>query len=270
MMAAFGETTMATNLLREKLVAQLLRGACVFIALAVHAGGVDAAADREREQRWAAEIVPTIVVGEAIYLPTPSQPRVLALYTDVAQPKGGVIVVHGAGVHPDWGLNGGLRGGLADAGFVTLSVQMPVLAATATRDEYVVLFPEAAERIAAAIAFLRDRGIDRVAVVAHSMGASMVGAYLARPGGARIDAWVPIGMATDFGGVPKEPVLDVAAESDLAEVREALAQRLPQLPHDTCSGQLVVAGTDHFMENRQRELVTAIATFLQRALAGRC
>jgi pimeloyl-ACP methyl ester carboxylesterase len=270
MMAAFGETTMATNLLREKLAAHLLRGAFVFVALVVHPVGAGATADREREQRWAAQIVPAIVVGEAIYLPTPSQPRVLALYTEVAQPKGGVIVVHGAGMHPDWGLNGALRGGLADAGFATLSAQMPVLAATATRDDYVALFPEAAERIAAAIAFLRERGIDRVAVVAHSMGAAMVGAYLARPGGARIDAWVPIGMATDFGGVPKEPVLDISAESDFADVREALARRLPQLPHDACSGQLVIAGTDHYMENRQGELVTAIATFLQRALAGRC
>ncbi len=46
---------------------------------------------------------------------------------------GGVVVVHGLGVHPDWGLIGGLRTGLADAGYVTLSVQMPVLAATARR-----------------------------------------------------------------------------------------------------------------------------------------
>ena len=66
-----------------------------------------------------------------------------------------MIVVHGVGVHPDWGLIGGMRTGLADAGFATLSVQMPVLAATAARDDYVALFPEAGERIAAAIAFLK-------------------------------------------------------------------------------------------------------------------
>ena len=56
---------------------------------------------------------------------------------------GGVVVVHGLGVHPDWGLIGGLRSGLADAGYVTLSVQMPVLAATATRDDYAPTLPEA-------------------------------------------------------------------------------------------------------------------------------
>jgi Protein of unknown function (DUF3530) len=270
MIAAFDETMMVTNPLREKRASHRLGGTCAIIALALHAGNVDAAADREREQRWAAEIVAAIVVGEAVYLPTTSQPRVLALYTEVAHPKGGVIIVHGAGVHPDWGLIGGLRGGLADAGFATLSVQMPVLAATATRDDYVPLFPEAAERIAAAIAFLRSRGIARIAIVSHSMGASMVNAYLARPGAARIDAWVPIGMLTEFDGVPKEPVLDVTAENDFAEVREALPRRLPELPHDACTGQVVIAGTDHYMENRQKELVVAIATFLQRSLAGKC
>lgn len=270
MIAAFDETTMVTNPRREKRASYLLGGMCALVVVAVHAGNVDAAADREREQRWAAEVVPAIVVGEVVYLPTPSQPRVLALYTEVAHPKGGVIVLHGAGVHPDWGLIGGLRTGLADAGFATLSVQMPVLAATATRDDYVPLFPEAAERIAAAIAFLRSRGIAGIAIVSHSMGASMVNAYLARASAAGIDAWVPIGMLTEFDGVPKEPVLDVTADNDFAEVREALPRRLPQLPHDACTGHIVIAGTDHYMANRQKELLAAIAPFLQRALAGKC
>jgi hypothetical protein len=167
---------------------RIVRG-CVLAATAIvglNAGAVNDAADYAREQRWAAEIVPAILVGDAVYLSTPSQSRVLALYTDVAHPKGGVIVVHGLGVHPDWGLIGGIRTGLADAGFSTLSVQMPVLAAAASRDDYVALFPEAGERIAAAIAFLKARGIERIAIVSHSMGASMVNAYLARVDAARI------------------------------------------------------------------------------------
>ena len=38
-------------------------------------------------------------------------------------------LVHGLGIHPDWGLIGALRSDLPDAGYTTLSVQMPVLAA---------------------------------------------------------------------------------------------------------------------------------------------
>jgi pimeloyl-ACP methyl ester carboxylesterase len=251
-----------------------LRGCgCVVAATAIfglHAGAVDAAADYAREQRWAAEIVPAILVGDAVYLSTASQPRVLALYTDVAKPTGGVIVIHGVGVHPDWGLISSVRTGLADAGFATLSVQMPVLAATASRDDYVALFPEAGERIAAAIAFLKNRGIDRIAIVSHSMGASMVNAYLARADVARIDAWVPIGMLIDFAVAPREPVLDVTAEDDFPEVREAAPRRASQSPRDACTRHIVIAGGDHYMANRQKQLVAAIAPFLQRAFAGNC
>ena len=106
------------------------------------------AADYEREERWAQEVVPSIVVGDAVYLATPARAKVLAILTMPPRAAaGGIVVVHGLGVHPDWGLIGGLRTGLADAGYVTLAVQMPVLAASATRDDYAVTLPEAAERI---------------------------------------------------------------------------------------------------------------------------
>ncbi len=270
MIAAIDETMMVTNSPARKITLRMPFAACAMAMLGMHAAAVDAAPDYAREQRWAAEIVPAIVVGEAVYLPTQSQPRVLALYTAVAQPKGGVIVVHGVGVHPDWGLIGGLRAGLADAGFATLSVQMPVLAATAARDDYLALFPEAGERIAAGIAFLKRQGIQRVAIVSHSMGASMVSAYLARTESVRIDGWVPVGMLVDFSVVPGEPVLDVVAEDDFREVRAAQPQRAQKLPRDACTKQIVIAGTDHYMASRQKELVAAIVPFLERALAGRC
>jgi hypothetical protein len=270
MIAAFNETTMVTNSPPRKTARHLAIAACAIAMFSVRVGGVDAAPDYAREQRWATEVAPAIVIGEAVYLPTRSQPRVLALYTEVARPIGGVIVVHGAGVHPDWGLIGGLRTGLADAGFATLSVQMPVLAATAARDDYEALLPEAGERIAAAIAFLKSHGIDRIALVSHSMGASMVNAYLARPDAARAKAWVPIGMLVDFNVPVREPVLDVTAESDFPQVREAVARRQAQLPRDACTRQIVITGTDHYMENRQKELVAAIVPFLVRAMGGQC
>jgi hypothetical protein len=270
MIATFNEVTMVTNLQLRNLVSRPLCGACAVAVLGLHVVRASVAADYEREQRWANEIAPAVVVGEAVYLATPSQPRVLALYANVSHPKGGVIVIHGVGVHPDWGLIGGLRTGLADAGFATLSVQMPVLAATAARDDYVALFPEAGERIAAAIAFLKGHGADRIAIVSHSMGASMANAYLARPDAARVDAWVPVGMPIDFIIAPREPVLDVTAEDDLPQVREAIPRRSQQLPRDACTKQIVIAGTDHYMENRQKELVVAIVPFLQRALDSGC
>ena len=145
-------------------------------ALADHATTAVAAPtmDRAREERWAREVVPSIVVGDPVYLATAASPKVLAILTVPAgAAAGGIVVVHGLGVHPDWGLIGGIRSALADAGYVTLSVQMPVLDANATRDDYAATLPEASERIASAVAYLRARGIAKIAIVSHSMGASM-------------------------------------------------------------------------------------------------
>jgi hypothetical protein len=93
--------------------------------------------DYGREDRWAQEVVPSIVVGEPIYLATSERPRILAILTvPPGAPKGALVVVHGLGVHPDFGMINGVRTGLADAGYTTLSLQMPVLAAGASRDDY--------------------------------------------------------------------------------------------------------------------------------------
>ena len=226
------------------------------------------AADYEREERWAREVVPSIVVGDAVYLATPSRAKVLAILTQPnGSVEGGVVIVHGLGVHPDWGLIGGLRTGLLDAGYVTLAVQMPVLAAGATRDEYQATMPEGADRIAAAVDHLRRRGIAKVAIVSHSLGASMANAFLSRD---TIDAWAPIGMFGAFAVPPSEPVLDILAETEIEPVRQTAPARASTLPKDACSRQVTIAGADHYFERQQKELIAAIAAFLGRAFAGRC
>ncbi len=239
-------------------------------ALALPALG-QPAIDDAREARWAQEIVPALVVGDAVWLATPSRPKVLAILTEPSMPaKGAVVVVHGLGVHPDFGIAGALRTRLADAGFTTLSVQMPVLAAAATRDDYAVALPAAGERIGTAIAWLRARGAAKVALVAHSVGATMANAYLARPDAAAIDAFVPVGMLVAFAAPPREPVLDVVAETDLPSVVAAAPERADRLPKDRCSRSLTIAGADHYFESRQKELSAAIASFLDAVFAGRC
>lgn len=227
--------------------------------------------DYAREERWAEEVVPSIVVGDAVWLETPARAKVLAILTaPSAQAKGGVIVIHGLGVHPDFGMIGGVRTHLADAGYVTLSVQMPVLAAGASRSDYAAALPAATERIGAAIAFLRAKGITKIALVSHSMGATMANTYLGQPDAAKIDAWVPIGMPVDFSTAPKEPVRDIVAENELVEVAAAWPARARRLPRDACSGPLTIFGTDHYFENRQKELAAAIAAFLDRVFNTRC
>ncbi len=85
--------------------------------------------DTAREKRWADEIVPGLVVGDALKLRTGDGIEFLALYTSVERAKGAALLMHGPGLHPDHGLTGELRVYLADRGYTTLPLQMPVLAA---------------------------------------------------------------------------------------------------------------------------------------------
>jgi len=249
------------------------RGCCAALAVALVAVRAHSAVvpDDARESRWADEVVPQLVVGDAVWLATPQRARVLALYTQPGgTPKGAVIVVHGAGVHPDWSLIGELRSRLADRGFATLSVQMPVLAADAPGDDYDALFPVAADRLEAAVAWLRAHGAARIAVVSHSLGAAMVDAWLARPSHAAIDAWVPIGMQVPFSRKPSLPVLDVTARRDYASARRQAPLRKAELPLDACSAAITLPDTDHFLEGALPAAVDRIAPFLDKVFAGAC
>jgi predicted alpha/beta-hydrolase family hydrolase len=247
------------------------RAIAVVLVSSILGGAFAATQDDAREDRWAQEVVPGIVVGDAVFLVTPSRAKVLAILTMPAgAPRGGVILIHGMGVHPDFGMIGGVRALLTDSGYATLSVQMPVLAAGATREDYRVTLPAASERIGAAIAFLRAKGIAKIAIVAHSVGATMADAFLAQPGAPRVDAWVPVGMLVDFSTPPKEPVQDVIARNELPEVAATAPERAKRLPRDACSRAMTIEGTDHYFESRQKELSASIAAFLDRVFRGDC
>src|SRR3954462_14972543 len=61
--------------------------------------------DYAREDRWTQEVVPSLVVGEAVYLATAERGKVLAILTQPShRAKGAVLIVHGLGVHPDFGV----------------------------------------------------------------------------------------------------------------------------------------------------------------------
>jgi alpha/beta superfamily hydrolase len=227
--------------------------------------------DYGRETRWAEQVAPSVMVGDAVWLDTPDRPRVLALYTPAQQtPLGGVVIVHGAGMQPDFGIVGELRGALAERGFATLSVQMPVLDADALGSEYTALFPAAGDRLDVAVAWLRARNIAPVAVVAHSMGAAMANAWLARARHADVAAFVALGMGVPFAASTLPPVLDVTAERDLPQVLANAPLRALALSPKTCSATLRIAGADHFLAGRANELADAIAPFLAHAFGAEC
>ncbi len=117
------------------------------------------AQDYEREKRWAAEVEGSLVVGDLVRLKLPQGREFLGIFSGNKGAKKAILLVHGVGVHPDFGVIGILRAALADLGHATLSIQMPVQKSdAAVTDYFPVVFPEAAARIKAGADWLAQNG----------------------------------------------------------------------------------------------------------------
>jgi hypothetical protein len=189
---------------------------------------------------------------------------------DTDAPKGGVIILHSRGYHANWAsVIKPLRVGMADKGWHSLSVQMPVLDKNATYYDYVPIFPYAHERIEAAIDFYKQRGIDNIILISHGCGAHMSMSYFDKYGDDKINAYVGIGMgATDYKqkvikrfplDIMLRPVLDVYGEKDfpgvvrLSESRKALMD----ISGNKKNSQKVIKGADHYYkENGTDQVLT--------------
>jgi pimeloyl-ACP methyl ester carboxylesterase len=227
------------------------------------------ASDYAREKKWADEVVPGVVVGDAVYLKQANKHEFLTLFTPVNGAKSAVIVVHGIGIHPDWGLIGTLRTELADRGFTTLSVQMPILHNEAKGSDYPPTFPEAAERLKLAAEFLKGKGYSSIAIVSHSLGSRMSYVYLAGKPDPAVKAWVTLGISADVDfGALKLPVFDLYGEKDLPEVLANAKARKKALSGKAGSRQQVIRGADHFFTDLEPEMVKAVDGYLKDSLGN--
>lgn len=237
---------------------------CVFAALCGLAVPPAPAQDFEREARWRAEVVPNLVVGDAVDLRGADGRAFLGLFTEAPAAKTALVIVHGIGVHPDHGVIGTLRMALAERGLTTLSIQMPVLAADARPDQYPPIFPLAADRIAVAAAWLDARGYRDRLLVSHSMGSRMASAYLDGSDPPAFRAWVALGLGDKFSRRFAErkpvPVFDVLGDADLPAVLEDAAAR-KQVAEATAGRQPTISGADHSYAGRHSALIEAITAF---------
>ena len=227
-----------------------------------------AAQDYEREARWAKETLATLVVGEAVQIEQKNGHRFLALYTAAAKPRGAVIIAHGRGWGPDFELYGVLRTTLAEAGYSTLSIQLPVLLGTAKIGDYLPMFPDSTERFTLAAQWLHAKGYKKVAIVSHSLGATMANQYLITTPNPAVDAWVFISIINGLEDMfrIKIPVLDVYGTLDWQVTRYGGEERRAQIIKNLGSEQIVIQGAEHFFEQQTDELTRVIATFLGRVL----
>ena len=242
--------------------------ACLAIATASFAAG---AQDYERERRWEREIVPALVVGEPVKLRAAGR-EFLAIHTPAADARGAVVLAHGRNVHPDHEIIGALRMRLAELGYATLAVQMPILGPEATRleDYYPRLFPEAAERLEAAGRWLQERGERRLALLSHSMGSWMANEYFDNANASPYRAWACLGLTGGFSWSTyrsARPILDMYGENDLPSVTSAAwRRRITIAVAPAGSRQVEVAAADHFFTGREAEVARLIAGWLEAVL----
>ena len=231
----------------------------------VLAAGAAPAQDYEREKRWAAEVVPNVVVGDAVQLKLPPGREFLGLYAERKGAQAAILLVHGVGVHPDHGVIGILRVALAETGYSTLSIQMPVQKSDAAlEDYYPAVFPEAVERIRAGARWLQAKRYPRLVLLSHSMGSWMANVYYEQTRDAPFAAWVCIGLTGGFGGMGnvRIPVLDLYGENDLPPVLRADWRRRLTLHSIEGSKQVRIAGADHQFSGKEKELAAAIRDFV--------
>jgi pimeloyl-ACP methyl ester carboxylesterase len=240
--------------------------ACAALCVPLLALAQQQPSDYAREKRWADQIIPTLVSGEAVWLEAPRTEKFLGIYTEAKDAKGAIILAHGLGVHPDYGVIGELRTQLAEAGYTTLSVQMPVLAAEAPAARYPVLFWEADARFAGALTYLRRKHYAKIWLLSHSMGSRMANHYIAAHPQVPLAGWISLSISSgDMGPFKKIkfPVYDVYAENDLEAVVKAAPRRAAVLKGLKGSSQTMVFGADHFFGKKEKDLVVLIRLLLE-------
>lgn len=237
------------------------------------------ASDLAKEKRWADQVVDAILDGDAIWLKDGTS-EFLGIYTEAEEDKGrAVIVMHGTGIHPDWQqVIQPLRVGLTEHNWNTLSIQMPILPNEAEYPEYAPLYDEVAPRINAAIEYLKKNGSKEIVLIGHSQGAAMTAYYLSTSK-QDINGFIAIGMAA-FADDPRMdsikaleninvPVLDIYGDDDLEGIMKSVDARAEAAKKAGNKNytQVEVAGSNHFFDDKEDELVESVAEWLGKSPA---
>ena len=247
----------------------------VFCLLLLAFSASAAEPDYAREERLADEVVDMIFDGDPLWLEADGR-RFLGIYMSGDETATAVVILHGRGFHPDWAdAVNPLRVGLAERGYATLSLQMPVLAKDAKYYDYVPIFSHAHGRIDAGLAYLREQGYRRIVLLAHSCGVHMAMDWIREFGDERIDAFIGLGMgATDYRqpmhqpfplDTMRVPVFDLYGEQEYpAVIRGAPErQRMMEAAGNPASRQSVLPGADHYFVDYGDALVEAVSTWLE-------
>ena len=244
--------------------------------------------DLEREKRLVTEIEDGIFDGEVIFLDagdtSDADHEFMAIDMEPDDDaRGAVILLHGRGYHSDWAdVINPVRVTLAEEGWRTLSLQMPVLEKDAKYYDYVALFDDAHPRIEAAIGYLKEQGIENIVLFSHSCGVHMAMDWVKHNGDDKIAAYIGAGMgATDYQQKMAEPfpldkmkvpVLDIYGSDEFNGVLRMAPERLAAMKkaNNPKSSQQVLEGANHYFntEEQSEALAEAVSAWLDTLNEG--
>ncbi|MFT5135654.1 MAG: pimeloyl-ACP methyl ester carboxylesterase [Arenicella sp.] len=241
---------------------------CAFGLVAVSANAFDV----DKEQRIAQQTLETLFIGEPLWLNTgggskdDKNKQFLSLLSSVDDAKGSIILIHGTGLGPDTPfVIGPLRELLADNGYTTLALQMPVLAGGNGFNEYSREFPESEKRISAAINYLKDNDEKNIMLLAHSLGSTMMMDWVDQNNVNALSGLISLGLGTSntkgkiANSILHIPLLDIIGESDYQNVLTAAELRKKNiLKTNKHSKQVVIDGLDHFYTDHENKVVDVI------------
>lgn len=180
----------------------------------------------------------------------------------------GIILAHGKDKHPDFQVVRPLRTGLhEDLGYHTLSLQMPV--GGKEYQAYEADQPKVDAMIDEAIAFLQERGVKRIYLMGHSLGAGMSSAYLVTHPKAPIVGYIAVGCRGDMGALIScsdnmaklsLPVLDIWGRDDAQD--NAFAQKRAPLVSEHYR-QHGIEGANHLLEGSEDFFVEEVKGWLE-------
>lgn len=210
----------------------LLLSTLIFLSIAV------CAAETQEESYWATAISASPAAASIRWLQE-DKGKFLGLYEKNLNGarRGGAIILHDAGGHPDWpSLIRPLRTRLPHHGWSTLAIQLPAMMQPIPKTSDARLLDESTKRVSAAVTFLKAQGISRIILIGYGTGATLAAAILASKSAIQTRTLIAISPASmndkdqhlniaENIGRLSLPILDIFASGDLSSVTRSAAQR---------------------------------------------
>lgn len=260
----------------------------VLLILLLTVSGIPAAsaAGTSGERQLAQALSRSLVNGQVVWLTAAGQ-TFFGIYTpsEAGKTHGAAVIVPDFGANADWpSVVQPLRSRLPRHGWATLSVQTPIPVSDAPVSAYGSEVGVAAQRIQAAVAYLRQKKLKPIVLVGHGLGGAICARAVASGAIKDIAALVGVGMASmaalqpplDLTAQLKRlhiPVLDIYGSRDLDRVLRMAPKRQAAAREAGNAGyqQMMVEGAGHGFDDMNDLLIARVGGWMDKhtgAVAG--